>query len=149
MAETRWYVYMICSYYFCKGLLELYKSTFSPSPHHLFQHFPSFLFLQLTTFSHFPFSFSSFPVSAPVSHFLFSPISFLLVSSLCHISQFPFCFFLFVPIHTLFLSFFSVSSCLFLPFSNNHPIPQWVTFLGIYIKAHSNFPLSKIIPEIF
>lgn len=107
MAKTRWYVYMICSYYFCKGLLELYKSTFSPSPHHLFQHFPSFLFLQLTTFSHFPFSFSSFPVSAPVSHFLFSPISFLLVSSLCHISQFPFCFFLFVPIHTLLFIFFS------------------------------------------
>ena len=107
MAKTRWYVYMICSYYFCKRLLELYKSTFSPSPHHLFQHFPSFLFLQLTTFSHFPFSFSSFPVSAPVSHFLFSPISFLLVSSLCHISQFPFCFLCLSQFTPFFLSFFS------------------------------------------
>ena len=147
MAKTRWYVYMICSYYFCKRLLDLYKSTFSPSPHHLFQHFPSFLFLQLTTFSHFLSLVSQFQLPFPTFYsalFLFS-LSLLFVTFPSSHSVF-FCLCQFTP---FFLSFFPVSSCLFLPFSNNHPIPQWVTFLGIYIKAHSNFPLSKIIPEIF
>ena len=135
MAKTRWYVYMICSYYLCERLLELYKSTFSPSFNHLFWQFLSFSFLQLTTFPHFPFSFSSFPVSTPLSHFLFSPISFLLVPSLCHISLFPFCFFCFSQFTPFFLSvFLSYFLCL-LPSSQQPPHTIMSYFLGIIFKS--------------
>ena len=135
MAKTRWYVYMICSHYLCKNSIN---PCFLPVPitfcgnSHLFHFFnwPHFLVSQ------FQLPFPTF-YSAPQC------ISFLFVPSLCHISHFPFCFFFLSQFTPFFLFFSQLVPVSFSHFLTTTPCHNEL-FLGLYLKAQSNFPLRKI-----